>query len=398
MRFGKKLALQVMEDNSGAPYLSHKPMKEAINRTVRELRLYQARVQSTQYGGGPDALAAGGGNFSGGDAANNAASPSELVERIRELDRQLFVVVDDDLARILAYVRQGELRLSAHLAQLQDSAMEAGILVQEVQLERLEKVLPNTAQDRAALALHLLNLRMRSDPGKMTTDIDRLAVQCNVLIDVANHHAQYLEINVAGFRKLLKRHEKQIPLEFRSRTIPSLGFHRLVTHTSRQLLDLVKQISAVIVDAGQRLEEVASPDVILRALQGNQWTQLVEQRGLGPECEMVLNIQKQLKHPVKSQLLTRDQNGPNGGSTMHLYPKPFSASGFPASKGAAQGQNQQQQQAALGKGNEDLPHSQLGHLQALGAYAPAAQYQMGGGGGWGGWGGQHGEVPYQQNW
>mmetsp|Transcript_14957 Transcript_14957/g.39747 ORF Transcript_14957/g.39747 Transcript_14957/m.39747 type:complete len:401 (+) Transcript_14957:134-1336(+) len=385
MRFGKKLALQVMEDSSGAPYLSHKPMKESINRTVRELRLYQARVQNLQGG---HAVPVAGGNFGPNDA-DGSASPAELAERIREFDRQLFLIVDDDLAKILAYVRTGEVRISAELAQLQDGAMSAGILVQEAQLERLEKTIQNAPQDRAQLTWQLLQLRMRSIPTQMAVDLEGLGQECNELIEVVNQHAQYLEINVAGFRKLLKRHEKQIPLEFRSRSIPSLGFHRLVTHTSRELLDLIRQISAVVVDAQERLEKMQGPEVIARALQANTWTKLVEQRGLGPECEMVLNIQKQLKHLVNGQPpMCQDQSAASRGlgpSTMHLYPKPASQSGFPVAKLQAQ----QQARAQAVQADELLQSQRLQQAVAAGPYG-AVPYQMaagyGGpcGGGWAG--------------
>mmetsp|Transcript_138029 Transcript_138029/g.275171 ORF Transcript_138029/g.275171 Transcript_138029/m.275171 type:complete len:104 (-) Transcript_138029:430-741(-) len=102
MRFGKKLALQVMDDQSGAPYLSHKPMKEAINRTVRELRLLQAATQ-------------GNGDAGANMAALTPAGLAELEERVASLDHQLFVLVDEDLERIIKHIRVGEAQLQQHI-------------------------------------------------------------------------------------------------------------------------------------------------------------------------------------------------------------------------------------------------------------------------------------------
>jgi len=334
MRFGKKLALQVMEDNSGAPYLSHKPMKEAINRTVRELRLYQARMQGWQEGGNA-------GGAAGGTAPASSEELAELEERIASFDRQLFALVDDDLARIHQHVRLGETSLQGLLAQQQRHLIDASLLVEESQMQRLEKILPQAVEDRASLCRQVVELRIQSDPVAVANDLQNLGAEYNALVDFAAQHSQYLEINVAGFRKLLKRHEKQIPHRFRSRPMPCLGFHRLVTHTSRNLLEMVRQMQALLVDARQRFHNAVAPDQaaqILRA-SGGQWVELQELRGLGPECEMVLNIQRQLKDPMNSHLvgdLGSDLGGPSPG---FLYPKP----GGPMRIGGQQQQQQQQQ-------------------------------------------------------
>jgi len=310
MRFGKKLALQVQEDTSGAPYLSHKPMKEAINRTVRELRMYQSMQQGHDQG------------------AAQPADLAELEERVSTLDNQLFNLMDEDLARILAYTREGEGRLSAHIAALQGLAVEAGIIFEEHRLQSLERALPRAPADRCALSRWLLELRLRSDALGAARHLENLAAKHNVLVDLADQHTKYLEINVAGFRKLLKRHEKQIPHRFRSRPMPCLEFHRLVTHTSRQLLDLIRQLGGVLRDAHQRLTAqvstagAAGAEVAPRLAS----VEVKEIKGLGPECEMVLDIQRQLKDPVKRQVVRMASGGGDGGPvTGLLYPKPAGA-------------------------------------------------------------------------
>ncbi|CAJ1331214.1 unnamed protein product, partial [Effrenium voratum] len=118
MRFGRKLALQVTSDQTGAPYLSHKAMKEAINKTVRDLRLYQARWQSLE--------------------TRQAAPPEEawceelgkLEQQIKDLDRELFAIVDEDLEKIHSHIRQMEASLEPSLCQLQDMSLRCGLLLE----------------------------------------------------------------------------------------------------------------------------------------------------------------------------------------------------------------------------------------------------------------------------
>jgi len=312
MRFGKKLALQVMDDQSGAPYLSHKPMKEAINRTVRELRLLQAATQ-------------GNGDAGANMAASKPAGLAELEERVSFLDHQLFLLVDEDLERILKHIRVGEAHLSRQLVEFQDLAKDAGLLIGEAQLSRLARTLPCSLEDHSALCRNLLALKIHHDPMGTAQQLQILSAMFNNLADMANQHGQYMEINVAGFRKLLKRHEKQIPQRFRSRHMPCLGFHRLVTRTSKQLLEVVRQLGAMLTDAWQRLPAVVAGvgagskpkpgnDTAMASTRLPQQPELQEPKGLGPECEMVLHIQKQLKEPRNKQTMQP--------ATGMLYPKP----------------------------------------------------------------------------
>mmetsp|Transcript_95898 Transcript_95898/g.209790 ORF Transcript_95898/g.209790 Transcript_95898/m.209790 type:complete len:409 (+) Transcript_95898:59-1285(+) len=295
MRFGKKLAIQVMEDSSGAPYLSHKPMKEAINRTVRELRLYQARENSNDPAAQSDGACTGAG-ASSDNSQSQQLHLQQHAERIVALDAELFSLVDEDLVRIQRHARSSELHLQELLARLQQSLVEASFLCTEQQVQRLEKLMGQT--DRAALCSGVLELRIRSDPPGVADDLQSIAAEYNTMVEAASQHAQYLEINVAGFRKLLKRHEKQIPSRFRSRPMPCLAFHRLVTRTSRTLLDLAKQSKAILDDVRLRWQ------TIIGSSAGIDWVTLVEVKGLGPECEMVINIQQQLKDPANRHLMT----------------------------------------------------------------------------------------------
>mmetsp|Transcript_112511 Transcript_112511/g.199410 ORF Transcript_112511/g.199410 Transcript_112511/m.199410 type:complete len:512 (-) Transcript_112511:79-1614(-) len=306
MRFGKKLALQVTDDQSGAPYLSHKLMKEAINKTVRELRLYQSKLNS-----GSEQVWQG----AGGNQETEAATQEELSElesRVSALDQQLFMLVDEDLERILQHIRGSEVMLKQKIAGLQASAHNLGMLVEESQMQQIEKAMPVVAENRTVLCQQLLELWLRSQPAEAAKELEDLAAKYNNLVESVNRHSQYLEINVAGFRKLLKRHEKQIPQNFHARHTPFLGFHRLVTHTSRQMLEITKQFGSMLTDAWDRLCRIA-PEC-----RGSQ-PEMKDLKSLGAECQMVLEIQKQLKDPMHSNML---QLQSQGGSPGFLYPKP----------------------------------------------------------------------------
>lgn len=306
MRFGKKLALQVTEDQSVAPYLSHKLLKEAINKIVREFKEHQAKAQNSAVAWSAGHMLA---------EANAGATPDELRQleaTVFALEQQLFDLVDDDLARILDHIRLSEAYLAQQIGILQNASMQAGLLCEESQLLRLEKSLPVKPQSRTVLWEQVLELRIRSDPVESAKRFDQLAMQYNDLVDVANRHTQHLEINVAGFRKLLKRHEKQIPRNFHAHPTPYFGFHRLVTARTQQLLEILRQFEAALEDAQQRLRNTA-------ASFGQHFTQtpLNQFKRFGAECQMVLEIQKQLKGTCTPYLATALAEG-------MVYPKPQS--------------------------------------------------------------------------
>eukprot|EP00429_Kryptoperidinium_foliaceum_P033230 CAMPEP_0176156214 /NCGR_PEP_ID=MMETSP0120_2-20121206/79845_1 /TAXON_ID=160619 /ORGANISM="Kryptoperidinium foliaceum, Strain CCMP 1326" /LENGTH=319 /DNA_ID=CAMNT_0017493423 /DNA_START=14 /DNA_END=973 /DNA_ORIENTATION=- len=308
MRFGKKLALQVMDDASGAPYVSHKAMKEAISRAVRELRLYQARLQQTDLGWKDDGTSCSTTDM----RLPTPAELSEMEARVTAFDEELFAIVDDDLFRILAHAQDCETLFSARLARLQGGLVRAGLLMEEAQLQRLETLMPAAQGDKPSLCQRVLEFRICAAPVDAFRAQQSLAVEYNAAVEVANQHAQYLELNVAGFRKLLKRHEKQIPQPFRSRPGPFLGFHRLVSHRCRSMLDFLRQVKSVLALAREIFEQAlpsadAAPDVDM------EWVELEELRGLGPECETVLSIRRQLREHT---------GGVPRQVVSSMYPKP----------------------------------------------------------------------------
>lgn len=311
MRFGRKLALQVTSDQSGAPYLSHKAMKEAINKTVRDLRLYQSRSQSLE-------------NFKAGmilpegEALPSADELARLEEQIKELDKELFSIVEEDLEKIFVHIRQMEGLIEPGLSQLQEQAMRCGLLMEESLLKNLQDILPVALESPAEICQRLIEIRIMQDPLAMIMGIHELILNYNGFLEQVDEHTQYLEINVAGFRKLLKRHEKQVPHMFHPSKTPCLGFHKLVTKSSRQIVEITNMLGQIISDAIERFDTLltklpSSEQTQAAARERQQMLTLNTPKGLGPECQMVLQIQAQLQEPVQTMIPT---------GTDFLYPKP----------------------------------------------------------------------------
>lgn len=109
----------------------------------------------------------------------------------------------------------------------------------------------------------------------------------NSLVGALKEHTQYIEINVAGFRKLLKHHDKQVPRQYHARSAPFLDFHSLVTDSSCEFMQFVRKFGAALLDT----------QVIIAHQLGEQPC-IEDQCGWGPESEEVLKIRKQL-HQMK---------------------------------------------------------------------------------------------------
>jgi hypothetical protein len=321
MRFGRKLALQVTQDQSNAPYLSYKAMKEAINRTVRELRLYQSKKQALE-------------NWQAGHVSENEVlSGSDglctIAAQMKEYDKTLHDIVQEDIKRIYAKIREYEDHLKAELFNIQALALNIGLMMEAAQVSAFEKMLPVRPESREAFCQKLIELRMSEDPSSMAASMLEISTMYSNFLVELNAYTQYLEVNVAGFRKLLKRHDVQIPLEFRYFKLPDLGFHALVTTSSFELIELGTLFGAVIVDGVQRLarvldrlsvcngtssttvESMRRAQLILKSIPN-----LEAPQGFGPECKLVLEIQQMLMDPISQELMC------NAGNAGFLYPRP----------------------------------------------------------------------------
>merc|ERR1719174_872674 len=228
---------------------------------------------------------------------------SNLETQLLLHDHEFFDIIEKDIVRISEHILLSEAYLLQQTGLLQKAAMQAGFVWDELQIQKLERSLPVKAQNRTVLCQQILALRMQIAPKEMIIKLQELITQYNDIAAVANQYTQYLEVNVAGFRKLLKRHEKQIPWQFHARRAPFCGYHRLVTHRSHQFLETLQQLGVALRDARCRIDvEIIGGCTSVDF--GSQPSHLHESQGFGPECQMVLEIQRQLKSGIEAQYLS----------------------------------------------------------------------------------------------
>eukprot|EP00746_Dinoflagellata_sp_MGD_P037432 gnl/MRDRNA2_/MRDRNA2_189966_c0_seq1.p1 gnl/MRDRNA2_/MRDRNA2_189966_c0~~gnl/MRDRNA2_/MRDRNA2_189966_c0_seq1.p1 ORF type:complete len:372 (-),score=78.70 gnl/MRDRNA2_/MRDRNA2_189966_c0_seq1:95-1129(-) len=208
--------------------------------------------------------------------------------------------MDSDLEKIMAYIHEAETVLNQKLGFLQQKAARMGILFNEAWMSKFEDALPWASKglSRTELSAKLLELCFESNPERSAANLIGFAKLLNGFVENnCDNHMQYLEINVAGFRKLLKRHDKQLPKQYHAVPTPWLNFHALVSRKSRKLLASTQAMCMIARDAQQRLATIAESkgmsdcDEIKAAI----GMTIVEPKALGAECQMVLEVQKQLR-------------------------------------------------------------------------------------------------------
>ncbi|KAF4729862.1 hypothetical protein FOZ63_001820, partial [Perkinsus olseni] len=218
MRFGRKLALALQNDTEDAPFISHKHLKEILSRQVREIRaLDDMDDKETQ----------------------EAASSKET---IRIMDGHFFATLDADIDAMLTYIGTKQESLARSVAALVVRAQQAGLLDQENQppngtlLSTLTQVCVVMSQLGGLLSGYLVQCAAYSQltmilSGSLALGMD-LARELETVTEEANKLLAYIDINVAGMRKLLKQHDKQIPAEYQKRPVgsaPYTNHHRLLT-------------------------------------------------------------------------------------------------------------------------------------------------------------------------
>lgn len=279
MRFGKKLFLHMAGDESGAPYLSNKQLKEVINQIVRELRQWKQAASS--QGAQDGALRRCLGSLMHGEPPGLPApmlSPLEvnsMKHAIKDLNKHFFVIIDSDLDSILNHIVLTESEVINKAALMQEEAIAAGIAFNDRQIRALERVLMCRIRDKKHWVATMVRDAIEQNPTRMAERIALVNAKFSALAATVNAHVAYLEINVAGFRKLLKRHDRQVPKEFHHRPSPFLGYHNIVTPDFEAL-------HREVADFRQTLVELSIEHGIDLAVE--------EVQDWGPECQMVMTF------------------------------------------------------------------------------------------------------------
>ncbi|KAF4674074.1 hypothetical protein FOL47_009753 [Perkinsus chesapeaki] len=202
MRFGRKLALALQNDTEDAPFISHKHLKEILSRQVREIRALDDMND---------------------DISNTTKTQQQIAsskETIRIMDGHFYATLDADLDAMLTYIGTKQETLAHGVAALVLRAQQAGILDQDNQLPNanlvstLTQVCVVMSQLGRSLNGYLIQCAAYSQltmifSASLSLGMD-LAHELETVTQEANKLLAYIDINVAGMRKLLKQHDKQV--------------------------------------------------------------------------------------------------------------------------------------------------------------------------------------------
>eukprot|EP00392_Amoebophrya_sp_AT5.2_P014601 g14762.t1 len=235
MRYGKKLALHRTAMNTNVanpanpdggggsmgaaaegvvPYISHKYLKTSIERMVQQLKR-------------------------GRDVAAQ--------------DREFFDQVDRDVEALKSHIHRkvGELQLCAK--NLQQQGMQLGFLLTE---ETVVTVAAEINCDRKDIGRIVEFLSERAGASEsMVRQLEGVSQLLNSTVSELNHLTDYVEINVAGFRKLLKQRAKQFASLGYDGVVPTrsvLRYYGLLTTEHIRLRDSLSTYSDAVDDFLER--------------------------------------------------------------------------------------------------------------------------------------------------
>ena len=178
MRYGKKLALCLQdESNSDKPFISHKAWREVLSRAVKEHR---------------------------------AGSTPEM---ITALDEEFLAIMVSDYEKITQYCIQVN---KEHLILLEGIAERAHLtgVTADGPIARMAVEIQNSLINSSyPLLTSAAAGSLRALWSELATLVSDL---CNTFNDVAwkwQQHLNYIDVNIAGFRKTIKQRGKQIILE-----------------------------------------------------------------------------------------------------------------------------------------------------------------------------------------
>ncbi|CAD7928302.1 unnamed protein product [Amoebophrya sp. A25] len=298
MRYGKKLALHRNANRDRAPYINHKYLKTTIERMVQQLKR-------------------------GKDVAQQ--------------DVLFFEAVEMDLARLNEYIGQKLLLLEETMSDLQTKGTACGFILTEDMVSALSERLQCERNDIDQIVDHLS--RNSPDADCMVA----LANEVNAFLRQLNALTDFVEINCAGFRKLLKQRAKQFAaLNYQAQTTNkrSLISYHTLCHPAH--LSLIQAIHVYI----PALEDFLKRKAAQGCSELEEQVNLIDCVMLGEECTAVLHMRDRLWPIVESgqsQVSCSDMESPRNplsgvGAFQHAsLESPTSKDGsqlFPGGAGA----------------------------------------------------------------
>lgn len=304
MRFGKLLAAVTQNSRADEPYISYKDLKHNLSK-----------VSALCGKDEPD-------NSSGDDYGpvqqeileSQAASSSSSVvaasstghPRIVGPQQDFFSLLDQDLAASKLYVQSNVSGIEAMIGEWQVAAVKAGLVFTPQQVDEVRSQLPVHIEEEA-----LVDWLLSLTPGAKAKDA-RLALvdKYSEVARLLNSLLQYVEVNLTVVRKILKKFDKKIPPEFRTRKVQDYKVHHELFMPSMQhVLVTAVQMQRLIAETVAESGDLAVP---------------ISQ--LGPESLAVLSCIQNRNVAVD------DVFGYSKPGKIDVYAKPMSAAGAVASR------------------------------------------------------------------
>jgi len=274
MRFAKKLALQAKSDSS-RPYISHGVLKTVMEKFTKEIK-----------------------------------NPT-VACHAESMDQIFFQILASDHTHIFKHICETEEKLTKNFAIIQHLSMEYGILFSQAQIEKLADCVGiQHCEDKTVMCNYFSKMKIESEGEPLKKKIEQLILDFVLLIDDISKHLTYVEINVAGFRKLLKQREKQLVKfacsDHKCEPLKQFDWIKLVTPQLRLLLKTTDKMIQVF--------KVHSDVVNVSSYE------IPNCPKLGPESYTCVQLQKDVNNGVEPILwmdvrLPTGQLGPTG--SMH---------------------------------------------------------------------------------
>mmetsp|Transcript_59589 Transcript_59589/g.72938 ORF Transcript_59589/g.72938 Transcript_59589/m.72938 type:complete len:530 (-) Transcript_59589:110-1699(-) len=301
MRFGKLLAAVTQNSRADEPYVSYKELKHNLSK-VSALCGKDDADNSSGDEFGPvesnkqeilESTAAS------SSSSQVAAASSTGHPKIVGPQQDFFRLLDQDLAASKLYVQSNVSGIEAMIGEWQVAAVKAGLIFTPQQLDEVRSQLP-VHMEEEALVDWLLSLT----PGAKAKEA-RLALvdKYSEVARLLNSLLQYVEVNFTAVRKILKKFDKKIPPEFRTRKVQDYKVHHeLFMPAMQHVLVTAVQVQRLIAETVAESGDLAVP---------------ISQ--LGPESLAVLSCIQNRNVAVE------DVFGYSKPGKIDVYAKPMSA-------------------------------------------------------------------------
>jgi len=203
MPFSRRLAIAIEELGADAPFLSQKQLKHVLVG-VEKLVKAQAEQEKSLTAGLSEEQVIGYVNEERAKCGIATQANLLTVEEIKAHDSKLFDVFRRDIENITSYVQKGAASLAASIEEWLVMAESAGLVLKEDEDNRF----PYREMLSYAVSKLVRELEFMQNMKTLCRKLVSIETQQKQLID-------HIQMNVAAFRKILKRHEVHVPEHMR---------------------------------------------------------------------------------------------------------------------------------------------------------------------------------------